>query len=214
MPRLLAPLIFLLTLVSCAGYRSGILSMPYVGDTPPPETKSASRGAIDPIRVPGATLGVELNNTMQQNDYRVMLFVVPMSIDPRDQVLGDKVGGLKLYLSVAPEAQSFVFRPEHVRIEVDGVRYSPALASLRLVHDPGVKETQWMEPDPGRDPRGLRYALDKPQRTYYFRLLFDAPIPKPDRNISLDISEALVSPDQARIPLIRYRQVRWSEGYT
>ena len=80
--------IILLTAAGCAGYRSGLASIPYVGDVEPtpkaPET-SYELGELKWVHLPGVELKVSLNKTIGMSDRTVMLVVVPMSLDPRDK---------------------------------------------------------------------------------------------------------------------------------
>ncbi|MBS7691831.1 hypothetical protein I0E51_01290 [Pseudomonas lalucatii] len=83
MSRLL--LLFCVLLAGCAGYRSGEVSRAYVEMPPPAE--AIARGTPNWLQVPGARLRVELRNEVQRREHQVVLFIVPVMIDPRDRPL-------------------------------------------------------------------------------------------------------------------------------
>ncbi len=191
--RLVPVFLSCLFLNACAGFRGGEFSAPYVGDAgPPAETPSTpyERGQMQKLELPGLRLDVSLNNRIRTYDYGVMLFVIPMYVDFSDG--RDPAERLRVALGITPTLPGYRFDPARVGISVDGRRLAPVLPA----------------------GEGAPQMLDNAGKTYYFRLPFDADLPSPDSTIILDLGEALQNPSQAPVPLIRFRKLRWSEGYT
>jgi hypothetical protein len=53
------------------------------------------------------------------------------------------------------------------------------------------------------------------QDTYHrFTMTFDRPVPTPDKTITLKLERALLHPEHAAVPPIRFKKIRWKLGYT
>lgn len=186
-------LLICLFLSACAGFRGGEFSAPYVGDADsaiePPSTPY-ERGQLEKLELPGLRLDVSLKNRIRTYDYGVMLFVIPMYVDFSDgRGAGER---LRVALGITPTLPGYRFDPSRVSISVDGRRFEAVFPS----------------------GEGGAQMLDNTGKTYYFRLPFAADLPSPDSAIILDLSDALQNPSLPPVPVIRFRKLRWSEGYT
>ena len=199
-------------LAGCAGYRSGEVSQAYVDATP--AVDPLVRGAPTWLEIPGARVRVELGNEIQQREHQVMLFIVPVMVDPRDKPLYPIEQGARLLVEISPAVHGASFRPEAVVLTVDGREYRASGVQRLAVFDPGEYPLDALrDAEPG-NPANLNYSLDKPGRHHQFWLRFDAPMPAPTQGIGLDLSRALHLPGQPAVPPIRFRAVRWKQGYT
>lgn len=203
---------------SCAGYRGGWESVPYVGETPP--TLQSSRTPYEAqrrseITLAGMTLGVSINNQLRTYDTQVYLFALPLSVDPRNvQTRPVEPGKTRITLRVSDMATELTFRPQRARLAV-GAQVVQGVAGFQFaMWDAQGQEVssggRWEHRATGDEavlaPRGKPYLLD---------IDFPVPLPSPEaENISLDLSDALSSPQLPRIPTIRFAPVRWKEGYT
>ncbi|MBS7661484.1 hypothetical protein I0D00_05905 [Pseudomonas lalucatii] len=209
MSRLL--LLFCVLLAGCAGYRSGEVSRAYVEMPPPAE--AIARGTPNWLQVPGARLRVELRNEVQRREHQVVLFIVPVMIDPRDRPLYSQDQGARLLLEISA-AEAAHFRPEHAVLWIDGQAYRPSGVQRLTVFDPGRQPLTPLREVEERAPAGLSYSLDRAGRHYQFWLRFAAPMPAPKQAIRLDLSAALQLRGQPPVPPIRFRPVPWKQGYT
>lgn len=200
-----------LLLAGCAGYRSGVVSQAYV-DTPP-GVEVIARGTPHWLQVPGARLRVELGNEIQQREHQVVLFIVPVMLDPRDRPLYRAAEGARLLLEISASAAAH-FRPEHAVLWIDGQAYRPGGVQRITVFDPGEYPLAALREAEERPPAGLDYGLEPPGRHHQFWLRFAAPMPAPGQDIRLDLSAALRVRGQLPVPPIRFRPVRWKQGYT
>jgi hypothetical protein len=194
-----------LALTGCAGFRSGEESAAYVDGQ-----ESGERGEL---RLDDISLAVRLNNQIQQNDFQVILFVVPVMYDPFDKPRYAEDDPTRLVLDIRPATADYRFRPEEVVLTVDGRPLGPERVSLIVVHDPGQFPLEGMQAI-AQPPTGLDYRLAVPQRTWQFELIFKGPVPKPSSDVRLDLSRALVRPGGAPLPVIRFKARAWSQGYT
>ncbi|AYF87784.1 hypothetical protein D6Z43_11710 [Pseudomonas sp. DY-1] len=198
-------LIVCLLLTGCAGFRSGVESAAFVEDQAADE-----RGRI---QLTDVALTLDLHNQIQQNDFQVILFVVPVMYDPIDKPRYDEKDGIRLLLEIQPATADFHFRPEHVVLRVDGRVLEPAAVSLIMVRDVGQFPLDGLQAI-NQSPAGLDYRLAVPQRSWQFILKFAGPVPKPSSDIQLDFSRALERPGKPPLPTIRFRSRPWSQGYT
>lgn len=207
-----------LSLLACAGYRGGWESLPYVGEAPPPPPRyrtpfEAQKRAE--LALPGLTLGVTIENQLQSYDTEVYLYVIPLSVDPRDVRAGQaEPGTTRVRLRVSASHTGFVFRPQLATLRV-GRATVPGVAGFEFgpwdeSGNPATSGGQWAYrrvPD--------EFALSAPGETYYLSIEFPVPVPPPQSpDIVLDLSRALQAPDAPAIPEIRFLPVRWREGYT
>jgi hypothetical protein len=205
-------------LCGCAGYRGGWESVPYVGETPPALSKNRTpyeaekRGEIS---LPGMTLSVGINNQLRTYDTEVYFFVLPLSIDPSDvQMRPVEPGKTRITLRVSDMKGELVFRPRRARLTVgtqvvegtEGLQFAMWDSNGREVSSGG----RWEHRSTGEE-----VVLSPQGKTHLLSIDFPVPVPSPEsRDISLDLSDALTSPQLPRVPVIRFVPVRWKEGYT
>lgn len=213
------PLLFACTsIASCAGYRGGWESFAYIGDTPPaapPEARTPYEASVrNSLAVPGLRLHVTINNQLQTHDTQLYLYVIPLPGNPGGDSQQSEPGKTRVSIRVTPTEPGFVF--------------SPALAVLGLAGESfggaaGHEFGQW-DAEGRRIERGgawgyrrieSEFHLDEVGRPYHLSIDFDTPMPSPrSRDITLDLSRALRSPERPPIPLIRFAPIRWSESYS
>ncbi|NQD91333.1 hypothetical protein HP532_01540 [Pseudomonas sp. CrR25] len=199
-------------LSGCAGYRSGVVSQAYVGVEPAGAAVVAD--AQNWLAVPGARLRAELNNKIQHNEHQVILFIVPVMVDPLDKPLYQPGQNVRLLLEISPEAGVVHFQPEQVVLSIDGREHRPTGVQQLVAFDPGEYPLPAQRDAEERNPAGLGYTLDTPKRHHQFSLRFATPIPTPTQDIRLDISGAVKVPGQPPAAPIRFRVARWKQGYT
>lgn len=202
----------------CAGYRGGWRSVAYIGDTPP---APAAEGSDAParerptLRVPGLELQVGLDNELRTYDTQVYLFVLPLSVDPRNvHAKNIEPGKTRVFVTVTPLDAGFVFRPAEALLSIADKRFTGIAGSEFGMWDREGKRVRqggtWDHKAVGEE-----LALAETGRRYYLSIDFATPVPSPESHaIALDISRALASPQHPPVPLIRFVPVRWKEGYT
>lgn len=207
-----------LAVAGCAGFRGGWQSVAYVGEVPPAVAAADEAGsatARPPLALPGLTLEVTLDNQLRTYDNQVMLFVVPMSVDPREAYPKNNVPGkTRVFVTVTAADDSFVFRPAAAQLGFAGKQVAGAAGFEFGMWDQDGKRVKsggsWQH-----RPLGDSFALAEPGRRYYLSIDFDTPVPSPElKDITIDLSAALQSPRHPKLPLIRFAPVRWKEGYT
>jgi hypothetical protein len=217
--QILATLSICVALTSCAGFRGGWESVPYVGDVSPPPTAAEpqlSGQAPDPAELvlPGLKLRITIDNQLRTYDTKIY-FGLPLSIDPRGvYAKNHEPGKTRVFVSVTPDAAGFVFRPSAARLEIEGKRYMAGAGYRFGMWD---EQGRLVDKDGKWDHRAIdgEMLLDRPGTRYFLSLRFDVPTPSPEsRSTTLDLSDALRDPALAPLPLIRFAPVRWKEGYT
>ncbi|MBP6901949.1 MAG: hypothetical protein KBC73_17770 [Burkholderiaceae bacterium] len=203
-------------LAACAGYRGGWESVAYVGGAPSTaivERRPLPAGPRPDLGLPGLRLAVDLNNRLQDHDTQFMLVAVPVKLDfiDRQRPPADP-GSTWVTLKVTPLDEGFVFEPKRARLALD-----QAWTMAREGHEFGRREAPGQPAPQGGDDRwhaiGDGVALAD-GHTYHLGLVFPVPTPSPRRpDIQLDLSQALRSPRQAALPLIRFLPTPWREGY-
>lgn len=200
------------SLLSCAGYRGGWESIPYIG--PPPPTPSVSRTGYEArkrleLALPGLTLSVRLNNTRIDSDIQVYAYVVPVpgySVDTPS----DAPKKAQATLFIEPREEGFVFQPLLATLSVGGQSASGlgGYTTRKLLGFEGGKVV-WEEPKRIADEFPLSSG-----KLYIFDVEFPLPALSPQApDVSLDLSRALQAPGQPTIPLIRFLPVRWGNWY-
>lgn len=199
-------------LSSCAGYRGGWESIPYIG--PPPPVPSVSRTGYEAgkrmeLALPGLILSVRLNNSTIDSDIQVYAYVIPVpgySVDTPS----DEPKKAQVTLFIQPKEEGFVFRPLLATLSVRGQPASGlgGYTTRKLLGFEGGKVT-WEEPKRIADELPLNSG-----KFYSFFVEFPLPAPSPQApDVSLDLSKALQAPGQPTIPLIRFLPVRWGNWY-
>lgn len=220
-PRTSGRLVALLlgvALASCAGYRGGWESVPYVGDAPPPlqvSRTSYEAYARTQLQFPGITLGVMLQNRMRDYDRQVYFYVLPVPGDSREQPTQRIDAGMtRVSLRVSGTDGDYVFQPLRARLSVGGVTVAATGAREFGMWDergrPVSSAGRW-----GDQVIEGEHSLDDRKRTYLLSLDFPVASPSPERtDIVLDLSEALRANGRPALPPIRFAPTRWREGYT
>jgi hypothetical protein len=202
----------------CAGYRSGLASIPFVGEVEPtpktPET-TYELGELKQVQLHGVKLYVSLNNTIRTSDLQVMFFAVPMSFDPRANPSFGETDKLTVWLRIIPADSDFFFDPSGLTLIVDGQVFRPTITRL----DDPAKFGAYLKSRASDDPALWSDLVDKEialikDKHYPFTMIFDCPVPTPERSISLDIGRALLHPRHPNIPTIRFMKIRWKQSYT
>jgi hypothetical protein len=203
--KLIIPLILLsiLTLSGCGGFRSGFASVPYIGDVEPISEEKFFEFYDHSLALPGVKLNVYINNRIRTRDIGVMLFVVPLYIDIIDKPYYKDTDRFQISLVIIPKEQGFTFNPFEVTATVDGQSFKPAITELR--GGPYNDDTRSVI------DKETPLKKDKFQK---FDMTFDCPVPTTDRTITLNIGNALMHPQLPTIPTIRFKKVRWKQGYT
>jgi hypothetical protein len=195
---------------ACAGFRGGWDSVAYVGDTPP-----ATPRRDDPIELPGLSLRVSINNRLRTRDTQVVLYALPVSIDPRGVYSeAQDANRTRVYLDAKPSSAGWMFRPQAAVLSFGGKSFAA---------ERGQVFGQW-DADGNRVERGGRYehkrvdsvlALDTRDRRYLLSVDFATPVPHPQAlDIALDVSSALRAEGLPTLPRVRFVPARWEEGYT
>lgn len=200
-----------LLLSSCAGFRGGWESMPYIGDSP--RTPSVYRTRYEEserstLLFPGLKARVDLNNRIRDSDYQVY-GVVPVPIDYSEN-RASLIKPERVSLRLEIREEGFVFRSRLAVLGFAGKTASALAGYERGKYDlSGYKGGFWKEPIPMAEEYILSPGI------YYLFVEFPLPVPVPQTpDITLDLSKALQAPGKPPIPLIRFLPVRWEEGYS
>jgi hypothetical protein len=221
--------VFLLFLLSgCGGFRGGIESVPYVGDLEPQQT-STSHTWQHEITLSGLTLHLSLNNTIRTYQYEVMLYVVPTYLNFWDEFQHRDAENVELTLQITARDSGVTIDPRQLVFTVDGTELHPTsvwvnnLKRERQIIDAFVKARRQAPPDqPISIPRSSEWrdAVTAPvtirpgEKSPQFIVKFPTPLPSPERALSLNLSPAISEPILSDKSLIRFKPLRWSEGYS
>jgi hypothetical protein len=218
--KLIIPLILasILTLSGCGGFRSGFASVPYIGDVEPISEEKFFEFYDYSLALPGIKLFADINNRIRTRDIAVMLFVVPISIDLINKPYYKDTDRMKITLKIIPTEPGFDFKPSEVTAAVDGQSLNPAITYLQDTE----KRVEFWKSSDGRtlsDYDKLSSVIDKEMplikdKYYTFDMIFDRPVPTPDKTITLNIGKALTHPQHPTIPKIRFKKIRWKQSYT
>lgn len=199
-------------LSSCAGYRGGWESLPYIGDTP--RAPSVSRTSYEArkraeLLFPGLKIGIDLHNQILDNRYEIY-GVVPVSKSPAAEFRNSLVKPERIWLHFEVREEGYVFRPRLAMLGGAGKSASALAGYERGKYDlSGYQGSFWKEPKPIAE----EYPLSP--GNYYLAVDFSLPVPGPQTpDITLDLSKALTAPGKPPVPLIRFLPVRWEEGYS
>ena len=218
----------LLMLSGCGGFRGGIESVPYVGDDEPQQT-STNRSWPHEINLPGLTLYLSLNNTVQSYQYEVMLYIIPTYLNFWDEFQHGDAENVELTLQMTPHESSISIDPRKLVLTVDDREFRPIavwvnnLERERQVIDAYVKARRQAPPDqPPSIPSSSEWrdsvmapVIIRPrEKSPRFIVTFPAQLPSPERTLSLNLDTAIIEPLSFDIPLIRFKPMHWSEGYS
>lgn len=200
------------SLSSCAGYRGGWESIPYIGTPPPIPSVTRTNyeaGKRQELALPGLSLSVRLNNPSLDSDTLVYAYVIPVPA-PSVDTPSDAPKKAKVTLYITPRKDGYVFRPLLATLSAGGLTAS-ALGGYTDAKFIGFKDRVAVHADPQRiaDEAPLSNG-----RSYIFDVEFPLPVPSPQApDVALDLSRALQAPGQPTIPLIRFLPVRWGNWY-
>ncbi|WP_323000804.1 hypothetical protein [Denitromonas sp.] len=201
---------------ACAGYRGGWKSVAYVGDIPPARG-SDDEGASRPttLHFPGLQLDIALDNALRTHDTQVVLFALPVSVDPRAVFIkNNQPGKTRLFLTVTPTEAGYVFRPTQAILHVGDQRVGGMAGYEFSMWDAAGQRVQqggsWQH-----RPVGDAFTLAQAGHRYLLSIDFDIATPSPETpGLAVDLSAALRSPHHPPLPRIRFAPGRWKEGYT
>ncbi len=232
----------LLLLSACAQYKGGFTSVPYVGKIEPDLGSPSTLfelGQLETIRLPESKLhmSIGLNNQIKTYDF-TLFFLVPVQMNQTESLTHIEQDHLQLKLHISPQQDGFRFNPHLITIRLDGQEvtmsaawiedndkrfnhlykaYHLALAKRAAAIRSGISpedapKANKPKPEEWREPVDTTMVLNKSDKSYWFIVDFDAPVPATDRGIILDLSKALQHPDLEPVPLIRFKKISWSEG--
>jgi hypothetical protein len=222
------PFLALFLLTGCGGFRGGVESVPYVGDREPQQA-STSRPWQHEITLPGLTLHLSLNNAVRTYQYEVMLYVIPTYLNFREEFQHRDAENVELALQITARDSGVTIDPLQLVLTVDGMELHPTsvwvnnLKRERQIIDAFVKAQRQAPPDqPISIPRSSEWrdAVTAPvtigpgEKSPRFVVTFPAPLPSPERALSLNLSSAISKPLLFDKSLIRFKPLRWSEGYS
>lgn len=215
-------------LTGCGGFRGGIESVPYVGEATQQEHSSHSSWPHE-IVLQEFTLQLSLNNAVRTYQYEVMLYVIPTYLNFWNEFRNREADSLELSLQLTARDSSVVIDPRQLVLTVDGREVRPSGAWVnnrereRQAIDAFVKarkqapadqprmiprSSAWR--DAGIDPVALRPGAQSPR----FIVNFPLPLLSPEKNLALNINHAILEPKGSHIPLIYFKSMPWSEGYS
>ena len=205
-------------LAGCAGFRGGWESVPYVGETP--QDLDGARTAYEAqkrseLTLPGMTLGVSIHNRLRTYDTQIYLFVLPLSIDPRNvSTQTIEPGKTRISLRISKLTDDLLFRPKLARLTVgDQTVQATSSTEFAMWNAQGEKVSTGGNWD--HRPLADETRLIVQEKAYIVNLDFPVPTPSPEsKALILDLSSALTSDKLPTLPPIRFVPVRWKEGYT
>lgn len=215
-------------LTACGGFRGGIESVPYVGDSAP-QGQPSHPSWPHKILLPGLTLELSLNNALRTYQYEVMLFVIPTYLNFRDEYRNREAEALELSLQLEARDASMVVDLRQLVLTVDGREVRPNgvwvnnLERERRVIEDFVKarrEAPTNQPPAGPRASEWRDAITDPValgagvRSARFIVVFPLPLLSPEKEMRLDLNQAIVDPRGVELPLIRFQSTPWSDAYS
>ena len=215
-------------LPGCGGFRGGIESVPYIVGQEPPES-SAHHRLPHEVRFAELTLHLSLNNAVRTYQYEVMLFVIPTYLNLWDTFERQDAEHFEITLQVTAHDSAVVVDPQHIVLTVEDEEVRPVgvwvnnLERERQVIETYVSARRRAPADhPPAVPRSSEWrdAVTAPEMvgpggpSPRFIVTFPGSLPSPERTLSLDLSRSILAPTLPEKPLIRFKALRWSEGYS
>ncbi len=219
----------LLLLSGCGGFRGGIESVPYYIGGIEPQQDPVNRSWPHEVILPGLTLHLSLNNTVRTYQYEVMLYVIPTYVDFFDEFQYREAESLELTLQVIAHDSGVTIDPRQLVLTVDDQEFRSTgvwlnnLERERQAIDAYVKARRQAVPDQPpliSSPSEWRDAVTAPvtvrpgEKSPRFIVTFPAPLASPERVLSLNWGRAIDGPMPVTKPPIRFKSMRWSEGYS
>jgi len=223
------PLFLVLLLLSgCGGFRGGIESVPSIGEEATQEKPSRPSWGHNVV-LSDFSLTSSLNNAVQTYQYEVMLYLVPTYVNFAENFRNRQAESLELTLQLTPGDSHVTFDPRQLRLIVEGREVHP----IEVWVNNREKERQAFEAyTKARRQTPSNQALQFPQASAWRETIADAitvrpgdkspllyiafplPLLSPETDLVLDISPAIIGPPRTAVPLIRFKAMRWSEGYS
>lgn len=226
--RWVFPVLTLLLLSGCGGFRGGIESVPYVGSVEP-QQNSPTPSWPHEVRLPGLTLHLSLNNTVRTYQYEVMLYVIPTYLNFSNEFQHHDAESFEIALQATAHDSAMTIDPRQLVLTMDDKEFRPVaawvnnMARERQVIDAYLNARRQTAPDtPPQPPRSSEWrdAITAPvtirpgEQSSRFIVKFPVPLPSPERMLSLNLGQAIgksIPPDKAHL---RFKPMRWSEGYS
>ena len=188
-----------LVLAACGGMREGYFSMPYIEGDDPGENEPVlpyKQDELALVYMPGMTFDVVLRNDLQTSD-TIWFLIIPTNVNLEDdwRYPVDREG-FCVILGMRPEVDGMSVDVRQIDLVVDGVPFMPYRAYKRIYQPDGPLDTEAVR---GRRP------LNKGMLRYY-RLCYDTERPLPEREIRLELGEAVKIPGGRYVPPIRFIQ--------
>jgi len=208
MSRFLIFITTLLFLSACTAFEKGIesrISEKTINgqqQTSSLDIKERNRECVEILNLPGISLEFELQNRITTHD-SVWLLIIPIHwTNGRVDYSRNKKGKYKLRMSVTFNEKGYTFDYRMVKLYVDGKTFSPIdLRSWETIQD---------DIDNGKSI----ISFDDHLGRKVFYLSFDIKTPFPDQDIKLDLSEALINNNFPSIPVIQFKEHKWSRWYS
>ena len=190
-----ALLAVLVIAAGCGAYRTGYISMPYVGEAAPsaePERGARGWDHLRYLTVHGITLYVNLMNDVETSETRTHL-------NNRRFAPGNDC----ILLYVRPAIAGVSLEPRRISMSVDGAARA-VVGTIQRFLGTGSRSEEVTDP---------RVALAQDQWSR-FRVCFAGEKADPAQNISLDLNQALRHPEPEPFPLIRFQLRRFRHLYS
>ena len=215
-------------LSGCGGFRGGVESVPYVGGIEPQQS-STNHAWPHEITLPGLSLHLSLNNRVRTYQYEVMLYIIPTYLNFWDEFQDRDAESLELTVQIIAHGSAVTIDPRQLTMTVDGKEFYPTavwvnnLDRERQVIDTYVRARHQASPEqPPPLPRSAQWrdAVTAPaqvnpeEKSPRFIVTFPIPLPSPESTLSLDLNPSIIAPMPAHIPLIRFKSLHWSGGYS
>lgn len=189
----------------CAGVRTGFFSRPFTGEPargPGPSTAFERDRMLD-IRLPGLAMKVDLLNSWQLSDstwFGIGVPLFPLRVKRGAPPAAASNGTVRIELqALQPGIEVDAAR---LVLSVDGANSRPS-SFQAYVWTTG----RW---DSVTTEAPLELAVG---RSYRFELRYPVPRPLPDRDIQLELNEAVRAPGRERLPAIRFEKKKYREYY-
>jgi hypothetical protein len=223
-----AYVLVLLLLSGCGGFRGGIESVPYVDENKPHQI-SAQRSWLHEIILPGFTVHLSLNNTVRTYQYEVMLYIIPTYVNLWDEFQHQDAEALELTLQITAHDLDLTIDARQLILTLDDKKFRPTAVWVhnqereRRVIEAYVKARHQSPADhplpiphssEWRDAVMAPVTVRRGEESPRFLVTFPVPLPSPERTLSLDLTPASAESPRSGFPLIRFKLMRWSEGYS
>lgn len=201
--------------LGCAGYKRGYYSWPYTSDKDtvlPSPNSPYEMNKTKILSFSDFLVYVSLKNEIQTSDITYFLLLpVPESLEDKPQY--DKtMSDFFISLAVWPKIGSMVLEPDKIRLIIDGMPLSVKEARYKATENINY----WYY---GND-QVRQLPLVKNGETHlgknkwnYFAIYFKGQVPGVDRDIQLDLTDAITLPEGHTIPIILFKKVKYGKWY-